>query len=90
MLPIQRLSTVDADFLSRLKTLLAFEAAADESIERTVAEAPPLTDDQRDALRGATGTDGERLASAVGLDREQTLDAIRGGAAGSSRPCGSR
>ncbi len=37
MLPIQRLSTVDADFLSRLKTLLAFEAAADENIERTVA-----------------------------------------------------
>ena len=37
MLPIQRLSTVDADFLSQLKTLLAFEAAADENIERTVA-----------------------------------------------------
>jgi histidinol dehydrogenase len=34
---IQRLSTVDADFLSKLKTLLAFEAAADENIERTVA-----------------------------------------------------
>ncbi len=34
---IQRLSTVDADFLSQLKTLLAFEAAADENIERTVA-----------------------------------------------------
>ena len=37
MLPIQRLATVDADFLSKLKTLLAFEAAADENIERTVA-----------------------------------------------------
>ncbi len=34
---IQRLSTADADFLSQLKTLLAFEAAADENIERTVA-----------------------------------------------------
>lgn len=34
---IQRLSTVDADFAARLKELLAFEAAADEGIERTVA-----------------------------------------------------
>ncbi|MCK6411440.1 MAG: histidinol dehydrogenase [Azonexus sp.] len=34
---IQRLSTVDADFSAKLKTLLAFEAAADENIERTVA-----------------------------------------------------
>ena len=37
MVAIKRLSTVDADFLSQLKTLLAFEAAADESIEITVA-----------------------------------------------------
>ncbi len=34
---IQRLSTVAADFPAQLKTLLAFEAAADDSIERTVA-----------------------------------------------------
>ncbi|MDX9944988.1 MAG: histidinol dehydrogenase, partial [Azonexus sp.] len=34
---IKRLSTVDADFPAKLKTLLAFEAAADEGIERTVA-----------------------------------------------------
>ena len=34
---IQRLSTVDADFAAKLKTLLAFEAAADDPIERTVA-----------------------------------------------------
>jgi len=34
---IKRLSTVDADFAARLKELLAFEAAADEGIERTVA-----------------------------------------------------
>ncbi|MGE5947037.1 MAG: histidinol dehydrogenase, partial [Betaproteobacteria bacterium] len=37
MVAIKRLSTVDAEFLSELKTLLAFEAAADETIERTVA-----------------------------------------------------
>ncbi len=37
MLAIQRLSTVDADFSAKLKTLLAFEAAADDNIERTVA-----------------------------------------------------
>lgn len=34
---IKRLSTVDADFPEKLKALLAFEAAADEGIERTVA-----------------------------------------------------
>lgn len=34
---IKRLSTVNADFPAKLKTLLAFEAAADEGIERTVA-----------------------------------------------------
>ncbi len=34
---IQRLSTVDDDFTQQLNTLLAFEAAADEGIERTVA-----------------------------------------------------
>ena len=37
MVAIQRLSTVDADFSAKLKTLLAFEAASDEQIERTVA-----------------------------------------------------
>ena len=34
---IQRLSTADADFPAQLKALLAFEAAADDNIERTVA-----------------------------------------------------
>ena len=36
-LPIKRLSTVDADFSAKMKALLAFEAAADDNIERTVA-----------------------------------------------------
>ena len=36
-LPIKRLATVDADFSAKMKALLAFEAAADENIERTVA-----------------------------------------------------
>lgn len=36
MVTIQRLSTVDADFSAKLKALLAFEAASDEGIERTV------------------------------------------------------
>ena len=35
--PIQRLSTADADFTARIDTLLAFEGAADDAIERTVA-----------------------------------------------------
>ena len=34
---IKRLATGEADFAARLKELLAFEAAADENIERTVA-----------------------------------------------------
>jgi histidinol dehydrogenase len=37
MVAIKRLATVDAEFLSKLKTLLAFEGAADDTIERTVA-----------------------------------------------------
>ena len=37
MVAIKRLSTVDADFKQKLDSLLAFEAAADEGIERTVA-----------------------------------------------------
>ncbi|MBK7899168.1 MAG: histidinol dehydrogenase [Azonexus sp.] len=35
--PIQRLSTADADFTARIDALLAFEGAADDAIERTVA-----------------------------------------------------
>ena len=37
MVAIKRLSTVDADFTAKMDALLAFEAAADEGIERTVA-----------------------------------------------------
>ena len=37
MIRIKRLSTADADFTTRLDALLAFEAAHDESVERTVA-----------------------------------------------------
>ncbi|MDR2188884.1 MAG: histidinol dehydrogenase [Azonexus sp.] len=37
MLTIKRLATTDADFSTRLDALLAFEAAADEGIERAVA-----------------------------------------------------
>ncbi|SBT09557.1 bifunctional histidinal dehydrogenase and histidinol dehydrogenase [Candidatus Accumulibacter aalborgensis] len=37
MIRIKRLSTADADFTARLNSLLAFEAAQDESVERTVA-----------------------------------------------------
>ncbi|MGE5492380.1 MAG: histidinol dehydrogenase [Actinomycetota bacterium] len=37
MVAIKRLSTTDSDFKARLDELLAFEAAQDENIERTVA-----------------------------------------------------
>ena len=38
MVAIKRLATVDADFTAKMDALLAFEAAADENIERTVAD----------------------------------------------------
>ena len=37
MVAIKRFATVDADFKAKMDALLAFEAAADEGIERTVA-----------------------------------------------------
>src|SRR5574343_1406828 len=37
MVAIKRLATVDADFKAKMDALLAFEAAADDNIERTVA-----------------------------------------------------
>ncbi|NJA88957.1 histidinol dehydrogenase [Rhodocyclus tenuis] len=37
MIAIKRLSSTDADFAARLKALLAFEGAQDESVDRTVA-----------------------------------------------------
>ena len=37
MVAIKRLATVDANFKAKMDALLAFEAAADEGIERTVA-----------------------------------------------------
>lgn len=37
MVAIKRLSTTDADFTAKINELLAFEAAADEGVERTVA-----------------------------------------------------
>jgi histidinol dehydrogenase len=37
MVAIKRLATTDGDFSAKLKELLAFEAAADDNIERTVA-----------------------------------------------------
>ncbi|MEN9480281.1 MAG: hypothetical protein RLZZ298_1676, partial [Pseudomonadota bacterium] len=36
MVAIKRLATVDADFTAKMDALLAFEAAQDEGIERTV------------------------------------------------------
>jgi len=38
MIPIPRLSTLQADFDQRLRTLLAFEATQDEAVDRVVAE----------------------------------------------------
>jgi histidinol dehydrogenase len=42
MVAIKRLATTDADFSAKLKELLAFEAAADDNIERTVPASWPM------------------------------------------------
>ena len=77
MLPIQRLSTVDADFLSRLKTLLAFEAAADENIERTVANILADVKTRGDAAVIDYTNKFDRLSAKAMLDLELRKDELQ-------------
>ncbi len=67
---IQRLSTVDADFLSKLKALLAFEAAADENIERTVANILADVKTRGDAAVIEYTNKFDRLAAKAMIDLE--------------------
>ncbi len=74
---IQRLSTVDADFLSRLKTLLAFEAAADENIERTVANILADVKTRGDAAVIDCTNKFDRLSAKAMIDLELRKDQLQ-------------
>ncbi len=76
-IPIQRLSTVDADFLSRLKTLLAFEAAADDNIERTVAGILADVKTRGDAAVIEYTNKFDRLAAKAMVDLELRRDELQ-------------
>ncbi len=73
---IQRLSTVDADFLSQLKTLLAFEAAADENIERTVANILADVKTRGDAAVIEYTNQFDRLTAKAMIDLELRKDEL--------------
>ena len=74
---IQRLSTVDADFLSKLKTLLAFEAAADENIERTVANILADVKTRGDAAVIECTNKFDRLSAKAMIDLELRQDELQ-------------
>ena len=74
---IQRLSTVDADFLSQLKTLLAFEAAADENIERTVANILADVKTRGDAAVIDYTNKFDRLSTRAMIDLELRQDELQ-------------
>lgn len=79
---IQRLSTVDADFAAKLKTLLAFEAAADDTIERTVAAILADVKTRGDAAVVDYSTRFDRLSAASMVDLELSRDALEKALAG--------
>ncbi|PKO34253.1 MAG: histidinol dehydrogenase [Betaproteobacteria bacterium HGW-Betaproteobacteria-7] len=67
---IKRLATTDADFSAKLKELLAFEAAADENIERTVAGILADVKKRGDAAVVEYTNRFDRLAVAAMMDLE--------------------
>ena len=73
---IQRLSTVDADFAAKLKTLLAFEAAADDTIERTVATILADVKTRGDAAVVDYSNRFDRLSAASMADLELSRDEL--------------
>ena len=77
MVAIQRLSTVEPDFLSNLKTLLAFEAAADENIERTVANILADVKTRGDAAVIEYTNKFDRLTAKAMIDLELRQDELR-------------
>ena len=79
---IQRLSTVDADFSAKLKTLLAFEAAADENIERTVAAILADVKTRGDAAVVDYSNRFDRLSATAMADLELSRDQLEAALAG--------
>lgn len=79
---IQRLSTVDADFSAKLKTLLAFEAAADENIERTVAAILADVKTLGDAAVVDYSNRFDRLSATAMADLELSRDQLEAALAG--------
>ncbi|MCE1239252.1 MAG: histidinol dehydrogenase [Azonexaceae bacterium] len=79
---IQRLSTVDADFSAKLKTLLAFEAAADDNIERTVAAILADVKTRGDAAVVDYSNRFDRLSAASMADLELSRDELEKALAG--------
>ncbi len=79
---IQRLSTVDADFPAQLKTLLAFEAAADDNIERTVAAILADVKTRGDAAVVDYSNRFDRLAASSMADLELSRDELEKALAG--------
>ena len=81
---IQRLSTVDADFSAKLNTLLAFEAAADENIERTVAGILADVKTRGDAAVVEYTNRFDRLNAGAMADLELSRDELQAALAGLS------
>ncbi|WP_281985649.1 histidinol dehydrogenase [Azonexus hydrophilus] len=79
---IKRLSTVAADFAARLKELLAFEAAADEGIERTVAGILADVKTRGDAAVVDYSNRFDRLTVATMADLELSRDELEKALAG--------
>ncbi|GAB1367710.1 histidinol dehydrogenase [Azonexus hydrophilus] len=79
---IQRLSTVDADFAAKLKTLLAFEAAADDTIERTVATILADVKTRGDAAVVDYSNRFDRLSATSMADLELSRDELEKALAG--------
>ena len=79
---IQHLSTVDADFAAKLKTLLAFEAAADDTIERTVATILADVKTRGDTAVVDYSNRFDRLSAASMADLELSRDELEKALAG--------
>ncbi len=79
---IQRLSTVAADFSAKLKTLLAFEAAADDNIERTVAAILADVKTRGDAAVVDYSNRFDRLTASSMADLELSRDELEKALAG--------
>ena len=77
MVAIKRLATVDADFTAKMDALLAFEAAQDDSIERTVIGILADVKARGDAAVVEYSNRFDRLTAAGMADLELSQDEMR-------------